>query len=70
MNIEQIRERATNGFRPFVIRLTDGRKFEVPHMEFILVGDDSIAVLGKDRLIHTIDVQHIVSLNPLRAKKQ
>jgi hypothetical protein len=38
MTIEQIRERLAEGVDPFVLRLSDGRKVEVPHPDFIAVG--------------------------------
>ncbi len=67
MNLEQIRLRLRNGFRPFALHLSDGRKFSVPHPEFILVGKGVIAILRKDGLIETVDALHIVSVEDIAA---
>lgn len=50
------------GFKPFIIHHSDGRKFSVPHPEFVAVGKSVIVVIGKDDQVNTIDPQHIVSL--------
>jgi hypothetical protein len=68
MNLDHIRERLSNGFRPFVVELTNGRRFEVPHPEFIMVGRNVIGVLGRNDVITTIDALHIVSINDLPPK--
>ena len=43
MNLDKIRKQLAGGFRPFVIRTSDGREFDVPHPEFIAVGKGDIA---------------------------
>ena len=63
--MEQIKLRMRGGFRPFALHVTDGRKFEVPHPEFILLGKGVVAVLRKDGLIETLDALHIVSVEDL-----
>jgi hypothetical protein len=68
MILDHIRERLSNGFRPFVVELTNGRRFEVPHPEFIMVGRNVIGVLGRNDVITTIDALHIVSINDLPPK--
>jgi hypothetical protein len=62
MNIERIRRRLTGGFRPFVIRTSDGREYEVPHPEFIIIAAHEIGVTTKDGYIDTLAPMHIVSL--------
>jgi hypothetical protein len=69
MNLARIRERLSNGFRPFAIELTNGRRFEVPHPEFLIVGRNVIGVLGRNDVITTIDALHIVSVNDLPRKR-
>jgi hypothetical protein len=68
MNLTHIRERLTNGFRPCVVELTNGRRFEVPHPDFLIVGRNIIAVLGRNDVVTTIDALHIVSINDLPPK--
>ena len=49
------------GFRLFAIRTTDGQEFEVPHLEFILIGKYTIAIRDKQGFLNLIDPLHIVS---------
>jgi len=71
MNIAEIRQRITGGFRPFVIRTSDGREFKVPHPEFMAIGKYAIAVVDRDGHINTIAPLHIASIKDLaiRGKK-
>ena len=66
MNLDKIRKQLSGGFRPFVIRTSDGREFDVPHPEFIAVGKGDIAVVDKDGDINVLDSLHIVSLKSLK----
>ena len=50
------------GFRPFTIRTSDGREFDVPHPEFILIAPHEIGVVSKDGFIDTFAPLHIVSI--------
>ena len=68
MNTEQIKLRLRGGFKPFILHLSDGRKFKIPHPEFILVGRGVVAVLRKDGLVETLDALHITSVEDLNAK--
>ncbi|MBI2929187.1 MAG: hypothetical protein HYY24_26280 [Verrucomicrobia bacterium] len=61
----EIRRRTTGGFKPFTIFLADGRKYDVPHPEFIMVTSRSIAVADKKGFIDTLDPFHIVSVKDL-----
>jgi len=62
MNIERIRRKLTGGFRPFVIRTSDGREFRVPHPEFILIAPHEVGVVSNDGYIDTLDPLHITSI--------
>jgi hypothetical protein len=42
----------------------------VPHPEFIMVGRNVVAVLGKDDSVTTIDALHIVAIEDLPAAKR
>jgi hypothetical protein len=61
MNPQIIRDRINNGFRPFVLHLSDGRHFAVPHSDFVAVGRNVVVVIGEDDVSRTIDPLHIVS---------
>src|SRR5438552_17616904 len=46
MNIEVIREAVRQRpFKPFTLRMNDGREFFIPHPEFVLVARRAIAVV-------------------------
>ena len=55
-------------FKPFVLHLSDGRKFKIPHPEFILVGKGVVVVLRKDGLVETLNALHITSVEDSKAK--
>jgi hypothetical protein len=61
MNLDQLRKRVSNGFQPFTLHLSDGRKFAVRHPEFIAVGRNIVVVIGDDDIANVIDPLHIVS---------
>jgi hypothetical protein len=69
MNTEKIKKLISNGFRPFAIRLSDGRKFNVPHPEFVAVGRNVVVVIDSHDVSHTIDALHIVSVEEKRSHK-
>jgi hypothetical protein len=62
VNIERIRELVSNGFKPFTIHLSDGRKFPVPHPKFVAVGKKVVVVIGKNDRVNTLDPLHIASV--------
>jgi hypothetical protein len=69
MKTERIRQKLTNGFRPFALQLSSRKRYVVPHPEFILVGRNIVAVLGKDDSVTTIDALHIVAIEDLPAPR-
>ncbi len=62
MNVEEIQRRLRGGFKPFVMHLSDGRRYPVPHPEFLLVTRRSVAVADRRGFIDVLDPLHIVSL--------
>jgi hypothetical protein len=64
MQIEELRKLTGNGFRPFILHLTDGRWFDVPHPDFIALSRRMVVVIGQDELPNLIDPLHIVSAKP------
>ena len=67
MSIDKIRKRLTGGFRPFVLRTSDGREFPVPHPEFIALGKSDVAVVDKTGDINVLEVLRIVSIKTPKA---
>lgn len=68
MNIDRIKRITANGFKPFTLCLSDGRKFAVPHTDFIAVGQNVVVVIGEDDHVNTIDPLHIVSIEEKSAQ--
>jgi hypothetical protein len=67
MNVEFIRKRLHEGFSPFALRLSDGRRYDVPHTDFIAVSKHAVVVIDTDGYPVNIDPLHIVSLDDLPA---
>ena len=70
MNLDRIRERLTNGFRPFILELSSGKRLRVPHPEFISIGKSVVVVMGKNDSVTIADALHIHSLENLPASKR
>ena len=70
MNLDRIRERLTNGFKPFVLELSSGERLRVPHPEFISIGQNVVVVIGKNDSVTTADALHIISLENLPASQR
>ena len=69
MNLDEIRKRLRNGFRPFTLTLSSGERIEVPPPGSITVGNDVIVVVNKRDLFRRIDRLDIVEdLRPRRRK--
>ena len=62
MNLEDIRRRITDGFRPFVIRTSDGREFSVPHKEFIFLTNRSVVIADQEGYVDILDPLRIASV--------
>lgn len=63
MIIEQIRERLHNGFHPFTLELTNGKKYRVPHEDFIALHTKVVVVIDQKGISHTINPLRIVSID-------
>ena len=65
MNLDRIRKKVSNGFRPFALETSGGKRYVVPHPEFIMIGKGVVAVLGNDDSVTTLDALHIVAVEDL-----
>jgi hypothetical protein len=66
MRIEEIRNYLrAEPFRPFLVRVADGREYRVDHPEFMAISPSgrSVAVYGHDDLADIIDTLMITSLH-------
>jgi len=70
MNLDRIRERLLNGFKPFVLELSSGKRLKVPHPDFISIGKNVVVVIGPKDSITTADALHIVSVEDLRLARR
>jgi len=61
--IDDIRGRLGNGFKPFAIRLSDGRRFLVPQRDFIAFTPRKIALFDDKGVSHIINALQIVSID-------
>ena len=62
---DSIRSRLRGDFRPFRLRLTDGRVFAVPHPDFISVGRRVLGVMTDDDINHSVSLLHVVSIEDM-----
>jgi hypothetical protein len=65
MGLDEIRKKVTNGFKPFVIRTSDGRQFPVPHKEFVMVTKRGVVVADEKGFVDILNPLHITSLQEL-----
>jgi hypothetical protein len=69
MVIEKIREHLEPSFRAFALRLSDGRRFEVPRRDFLALTSRTIVVIDNKDVSHTISPLPVVSIeDPVQAK--
>ena len=63
MKLDQVRQRTENGFKPFVLQLSDDRRVPVPHPDFVAVGPRRIVVIAADDSWSVVEPLLIVSLD-------
>jgi hypothetical protein len=63
--IDQIKKRLDNGFAPFALRLTDGRRYEIPQRDFIALSKNVVLIIDADGWGVSINPLHIVSVDEL-----
>lgn len=70
MNLDRIRERLSNGFHPFVLETSGGKRVPVLHPDFVIVGKGVVVVMGEDDSITTLDGLHIASVEDALGSKR
>ena len=63
MIIADIKERLANGFKPFAIQLSDGRRFVIPQRDFIAFTPKKIALFDEKGISHVMNTLHVVSID-------
>ncbi len=69
MNVEFIRSRLKEGFKPFTLVMSSGNKYPVPHPEFILVTPRQVIVADQRGYAVHLDPLHIVGVEDLPARR-
>ena len=67
VNVEKIRARLRDGFRPFAVVMSSGNKYPVPHPEFIFVTQRVVIVADQKGYTADLDPLHIVGIEDLPA---
>lgn len=70
MNLDRIREKLSNGFHPFVLETSIGKRVSVLHPDFVIVGKGVVVVMGEDDSLTTLDSRHIASMEDLPGPKR
>ncbi len=68
MNVQRIRARLKDGFRPFGIITSSGNKYPLPHPEFIMLTPVTVAVADQRGYAVVLDPLHIVGLEDIHAR--
>ena len=71
LNLKPIRDRLEGRCAPFVVHLSDGRRFAIPQRDCIAVGKSVISMVDRHDWTHTVDSWHLVSISdpPRRREK-
>ena len=71
LSIETVRERLHQApFKAFEIRLSDGQRVVVNHPDYVAIGGSVVFVIAFDDHVQQFNVQHIVSIDDVRAKRR
>ena len=70
MNVEKIRKRLSGGFRPFLLRTSDGREYQIPHPEFIALAKNEVVVVNSNGDFDILDALHIVSIKLIKSESK
>jgi len=65
MNLDRIRERLQNGFKPFALELSSGKRVVIPHPDFVALGKGVVVVIGKNDAVTTLGALHIAAIQDL-----
>ena len=68
MNRDLIREQI-QGVGPFIVRTSDGKEYEVPHPEFVMVGHYNLVIENAKGVMDIIDPLHVVSIRPVSRRR-
>jgi hypothetical protein len=69
VNVQLIRARLGERFRPFAVVTSSGDKYPVPHPEFILITERTVVVADTQGYVVHLDPLHIVGLEDIPARR-
>jgi hypothetical protein len=71
LSLKTIRERLHKvPFKPFEMRLTDGRRVPIVHPDFVALGGSVVVITDETDGVQEVDALHVVSLDPLSKSKK
>ena len=69
MDYTDLKQKLAEDFKPCRIETTNGREYDVPHPDCVLIGVQSLAVLDKDGYIAWVSHDHVVAIKEAPPKK-
>jgi hypothetical protein len=69
MNSSLISQRINGDDSPFILRLCDGTRVPVLHLDFIAVSPAQVLVIGPDESVTKIDPLHVVAIEEAPPRK-
>jgi len=69
VNVELIRARLKEGFRPFALVMSSGHKYPVPHPEFVLLTPRTVVVADLRGYTVNLDPLHVVGIEDIPATR-
>ncbi len=70
MNVDFIRARLKNGFKPFALVTSSGNRYPVPHPEFIFLTQRTVVVADRRGYTMNLDPLHIVSIEDMPVRNR
>ena len=71
LSLKTIRERLHKvPFKPFEMRLSDGRRVPIVHPDFVALGGSVVVITDEEDGVREVDALHVVSLEPISKTKK
>jgi hypothetical protein len=71
LSLKTIRERLHKvPFKPFEMRLSDGRRVPIVHPDFVALGGSVVVITDEEDGVREVDALHVASLEPLSKTKK
>ena len=70
MILDEVRKRLTGDFKPFLVRMSDGREYPVLDRFAIIVGPRVLVLLDDDNCTVRIEALHVVGISDMPAKRR